>query len=154
MCPCDADTTIIKVALDSANGTPVTVYSDVTDVLCLLVHHVKVSTNPPDIFITNMTRAKNSQRLCYRIEDLISELDDMVLSYLLFTHAFTGISLKLLGAVAKDHATDVVLAGKQVWLVPLHAKSVTVLHAQIGQLILIANWKKKTGILWTHLYSS
>ena len=28
-----------------------------------------------------------------------------------------------------------------------------VLHAQICQLILIANWKKKTGILWKHLYS-
>ena len=81
LCPCDADTTIVKVALDSGNGTPVTVYSDV---LCLLVHHVKVSTNPADIFVTNMTR------LCYRIEDLISELDDMVLFYLLFTHAFTG----------------------------------------------------------------
>ena len=90
LCPCDADTTLVKVALDSANGTPVTVYSYDTDVLCLSVHHVKVSTNPPDIFVTNMTRAKNSQRLCYRIEDLISELDDMVLSYLLFSHAFTG----------------------------------------------------------------
>ena len=44
LCPCDADTTI--VALDSANGTPATVYSDDTDVLCLLVHHVKVSTKP------------------------------------------------------------------------------------------------------------
>ena len=80
LCPCDADTTIVKVALDSANGTPVTVYSDDTDVLCLLVHHVKVPTNPPDIFLTSMTTAKNSPRLCYRIEDLICELDDMVCS--------------------------------------------------------------------------
>ena len=80
LCPCDADTTIVKVALDAANGTPVTVYSDDTDLLCLLVPHVKVSTNHPGIFVTNMTRANNSQRLCYRIEDLISELDDMVCS--------------------------------------------------------------------------
>ena len=44
LCPSDADTTIVKVALDFADGTPVTVYSDDTDVLCLLVHHAKVAT--------------------------------------------------------------------------------------------------------------
>ncbi|KAG1667386.1 hypothetical protein GQR58_018489 [Nymphon striatum] len=88
LCPSDADTTIVKVALNLS--TPATVYSDDTDVLCLLVHHTKMNPNTADIFLTNMTTSKNSQRHCYRIQDIINELDDVVLTYLLFSHAFTG----------------------------------------------------------------
>lgn len=39
-CPSDAYTSIVKEALTSAHNAPVTVFSDDTDVLCLLVHHV------------------------------------------------------------------------------------------------------------------
>ena len=60
-CPSDADTTIVKVALQATHDKPVTVYSDDTDVLCLLIHHTYFSSDPPAIFLTNMTRKKSNQ---------------------------------------------------------------------------------------------
>ena len=38
-CQSDADTTIVKVALNSDDDKPVTIYLDDTDILCLLIHH-------------------------------------------------------------------------------------------------------------------
>ena len=62
-CPSDADTTLAKVALGYPHDLPVTVYSDDTDVLCLLIHHVLCRNNTPDISVTNMTR-KNNRSTC------------------------------------------------------------------------------------------
>ena len=90
LCPNDADTTLIKVVLNSNSVIPATVYSGDTDVLCLLVHHKRMDTNSPDIFLTNMTTSKKTHRQCYRIQDIINELDDIVLTNLLFCHAFRG----------------------------------------------------------------
>ena len=55
--PSDADTTIAKVAVN--HEEPVTVYSDHTDVLCLLLHRFDRSSSR-DIFLCNMTKNKSS----------------------------------------------------------------------------------------------
>lgn len=47
-CPSSADTTIVKVAIDDEEN--VMVYSDDTDVLCLLLHHFDIDSNK-DIFL-------------------------------------------------------------------------------------------------------
>ena len=44
ICPSDADTTIVKKALELANDT-VTVVADDTDILCLLLNHLLLSEN-------------------------------------------------------------------------------------------------------------
>eukprot|EP00794_Sanderia_malayensis_P008462 gene8462-9369_t len=89
-CPSDADTSIVKEALTAARNAPVTVFSDDTDVLCLLVHHVAKNPTPHDIFLTNMTRKKNKQREFYAVKDVIEKFDDDIVDCLLFAHAFTG----------------------------------------------------------------
>lgn len=57
-CPSDADTSIVKEALTDSQNSEVAVFSDDTDVLYLLVHHVANSR----LFLTNMTRKKHKQR--------------------------------------------------------------------------------------------
>lgn len=87
-CPSDADTTIVKVAIDDEED--VMVYSDDTDVLCLLLHHFDIDSNK-DIFLSNMTRSKSNQaRECVSIRKVIQGMDTNDLKYLLFAHAFTG----------------------------------------------------------------
>ena len=54
-CPADADTTIVKVSLDQKEA--VNVYSDDTDILCLLLHHFDKSSSH-DIVLCQMTKAK------------------------------------------------------------------------------------------------
>ena len=92
-CPSDADTTIVKVAIDIAKSKNVTVYSDDTDVLCLLAHHCFHLPALKSIYLSNMTRRKNQNqaRNCYSISEIVS-LDKLktALPYLLFAHAFTG----------------------------------------------------------------
>ena len=90
LCPSDADTTTIRVAFDYVDRTPVTVYSDDTDVLCSLVHHA-IQHDCLDIFVTNITIEKNcQQKQFYRIRDIAAEVNIIVLKYLLFTHALIG----------------------------------------------------------------
>lgn len=83
-CPSDADTTIVKVAIEIAKTQDVTVYSDDTDVLCLLVHHFYHSSNMKNVYMSNMTRQKDQARSCYSISEITNQ------PYLLFAHAFTG----------------------------------------------------------------
>ena len=58
-------------------------------ILCLLIHH---SVQLPDTRdMINMTCKKGSkQRECFNIKDITNNLDQSVIQYLLFAHAFTG----------------------------------------------------------------
>ena len=40
--PSDADTSVVKETMEGAEHSDITVFSDDTDVLCLLVHHNKI----------------------------------------------------------------------------------------------------------------
>ena len=75
-CPGDADTTIAKTALEIENAKHVTIYSDDTDVLCLLMHHVHARSQPHDIFLKTMTQKKATDlRVCYNIQNVIKTND-------------------------------------------------------------------------------
>ena len=90
-CPSDADTTIVKVAVETAKETPVNVFSDDTDVLCLLLHHCNNTRDLHKVNIINVTKKKDQQRHCYTISDITNRLQNpVILLYLLFAHAFTG----------------------------------------------------------------
>ena len=82
--PSDAeDTTIVKVALQATHDKPVTVYSNDTDVLCLMIHHTHFSSDPPAIFLTNMSRKRSNQQCeCYNIQRVINNLNETVLRYI------------------------------------------------------------------------
>ena len=90
-CPSDADTTIVKESLMVAKGSPVTIFPDDTDILCLLVHHAANDPSLHDIFLTNMTRKKEKSREHYCISDVVKKADNVPLhDVILFAHAFTG----------------------------------------------------------------
>ena len=89
-CPSDADTSIVKEAMEAAEHSDVTVFSDDTDVLCLLVHHIKKCPTDHNVYLTNMTLKKNKQREYIRVKDVIEKSGDHIVDYLLFAHAFTG----------------------------------------------------------------
>ena len=78
MCSRDADTTIVKVALQIKDASAL-VFTDDTDNLCLLIHHVDTSQKQNNIYIKNMTKKKESnERLCYRLHDVIDNLDPLI----------------------------------------------------------------------------
>ena len=54
-CPSGADTTTVKETLMFAKESAVTIFSDDTDILCLLVHHVATDPSLHNILLTNMT---------------------------------------------------------------------------------------------------
>ena len=92
-CPCDADTTIAKVALGYSKEQPVIVYADDTDILSLLLHNYYNAPDLKDICLTKMTgKSGHQQRKCYSTREVISRLlkrGEPTLPYLLFAHAFT-----------------------------------------------------------------
>ena len=90
MCSRDAGTTIIKVALQIKDASAL-VFTDDTDNLCLLIHHVDTSQKQNNIYIKNMTKKKESnERVCYKLHDAIDNLDPLIIKFILFTHAFAG----------------------------------------------------------------
>ena len=89
-CPSDADTTIVKVALDYEKR-PVTIFADDTDISCLLLHHIYILRDHGDIYLKNMTRKIDIKiRSCCRIQDIIDASENFHVEYMLFCHAFTG----------------------------------------------------------------
>jgi len=69
-------TTIVKVAMQYDPGTPVVIFSDDTDILCLILHHMNENHESPNIFLTNMTRQRaNQRRECYNINDVIDKTE-------------------------------------------------------------------------------
>lgn len=90
-CPSDADTTIVKEALDAARSSKVTVFSDDTDVFCLLLHHIAIEKSAyNDIIVAEMTKHKNKSREYYMLADVMEKLETVNIQFLLFCHAFTG----------------------------------------------------------------
>ena len=93
-CPCEADTTIVKVALKYSKEQPVIVYADDTDILSMLLHHYYNAPDLKDIFPTEMTRkSDHQQRKCYSIRKIISQLPkrgEATFPCLLLAHAFNG----------------------------------------------------------------
>ena len=69
-CPSDTDTSIVKESLMAAKSSPVIVFSDDTDILCLLVHHVANDSSLHEIFLTDMTKKKGKQRQYHRVSML------------------------------------------------------------------------------------
>ena len=94
-CPSDADTSIVKEAMEAAEHSDVTVFSDDTDVLCLLVHHIEKCPTDHNVYLTNMTLKKNKQREYIRVKDVIEKSGDHIVDYLLFAHVFTGCDTTL-----------------------------------------------------------
>ena len=88
--PSDADTTIVKEALMFAKESAVTIFSDDTDILCLLVHHVATDPLLHNILLTNMTRKKGKPREYYSISDVLRKPENVLHDVSLFAHAFTG----------------------------------------------------------------
>ena len=90
-CPSDADTSIIKESLTVAKRSPVTIFSDDTDILCLLIHHVARDSSLKEIFLANMTKKKGKQREYYKVSDVLNKPENAASKdFILFAHAFTG----------------------------------------------------------------
>ena len=84
MCLRDAGTTIVKVALQIKDASAL-VFTDDTDNLCLLIHHLNRSQKQSDIYVKNMTKKKESnERVCYRLHDVIDNLDLLIIKFILF----------------------------------------------------------------------
>ena len=67
------------------------VFTDDTDNLCLLIHHVDTSQKQNNIYIKNMTKKKESnERVSYRFHNVIDNLDPLIIKFKLFAHAFLG----------------------------------------------------------------
>ena len=88
-CPNDADTSIVKETMETVEHSDVTVFSDDTDVLCLLVHHIEKCPTDHNVYLANMTQKNNKQREYISVKDVIEESGDHIVDYLLFAHAFT-----------------------------------------------------------------
>ena len=88
-CPSDADTTIVKEALNAAKDSSVVIYSDDTDILCLLLHHIAKDPSLKEIFMVDMTKKKGKQRECYNVSEILQS-NTRIGDFILFGHAFTG----------------------------------------------------------------
>lgn len=86
-CTGDADKMIVLCALQYAiQGTEVNVVADVADVLVLLMYHWK--ENMADIYF--QSEAKKKGLMAWKIRDLITKAGKLVVSHLLFIHAWSG----------------------------------------------------------------
>ena len=79
----DADTEIAAAAIDQAVISPVTVISDDTDVLLLLVHHFQ--KNMVDICHSSEKAGKT-----WGIRDIVQKIGPVLKQHLLFLHAWLG----------------------------------------------------------------
>ena len=74
----DADTTIIKTALTTANDFPVNVFAYDTDILSLLIHHITNSST--DMYNNCIINVKKEQRReCYNVTDILNALENHVI---------------------------------------------------------------------------
>lgn len=79
-CSSDADTFIVRTALDEARGSPVELRAEDTDILVMLLHHVA------DLPII-LTTAKETS---YDVRKIREALPERYLKYIVFIHSFTG----------------------------------------------------------------
>ena len=89
ICSRDADTTIVKVALQIEKASALVLAND-TNNLCLLINHVDATQKQHGIYIKNMTRNASNEWVCYRIHDIIDNLDRVIVNFSLFAYVFTG----------------------------------------------------------------
>ena len=89
MCSLDADTNIVKAFLQIEEASAL-LFPDNPDNLCLLIHYVDTSQKQHDIYIKNMTRNANNERVCYRMHGVIDNLDRVIVNFILFAHHFTA----------------------------------------------------------------
>ena len=93
LCPSDADTTIVKVALEYENRS-VTIFADDTDILCLLLHHLYILRDHGDIYLKSMIHKNDTEvRSCYRIQGIIDASENVNVEYILFCHTFPGYDI-------------------------------------------------------------
>ena len=79
-CSDDADTSIVRAALDEARESPVEVRAEDTDVLVMLIHHV--ADHP--IFLTT------AKETSYDVGKIREALPEIYRRYLIFLHSFSG----------------------------------------------------------------
>ena len=79
-CSNDADTSIVRAALDEARESPVEVRAEDTDVLVMLIHHV---ADHPIILTT-------SKETSYDVLKIREALPERYRKYLIFVHSFSG----------------------------------------------------------------
>lgn len=85
----DADTMIVKAALDHCkNGDSVTVFANDTDVIIMLMYFWKEMGQV--LIRSSYTKNGRSQIKQLDMETAIDSLDDSIIPYLLFIHAFGG----------------------------------------------------------------
>ena len=87
----DADTLIVKSALDLAHsGYVTTVVADDTDILVLLLHHYR-STDMADIFLLSEAAKRQRQGIKFiNVRRLVNVLGQTLMSHLLFIHGWSG----------------------------------------------------------------
>ena len=79
--------------MEATEYSDVTVFSDDTDALCLLVFHIEKCPTDHNVYLTNIK--KNKQREYVRAKDVIEKSGDHIVDYLLFAHVFTGCDTTL-----------------------------------------------------------
>lgn len=86
----DADTLIVKVALDHCNnGDSVTVFANDTDVIIMLMYFWKQGMGQAVIRSSFTKNGRNHPKQMI-VEKAIQKLDPSIIPYLLFIHAFGG----------------------------------------------------------------
>ena len=86
-CVVDTNTAIAQLAIDVHNK-PVTVISDGTDILCLLLQHALNNNSSKNIYLKTMRQKCNDERVAQNIEDNMETFDKITLQHTLFGHAF------------------------------------------------------------------
>ena len=79
--------------MEATEHSDVTVFSNDTDVLCLLVFHIEKCPTDHNVYLTNIK--KNKQREYIRVKDVIEKSGNHIVDYLLFAHVFTGCDTTL-----------------------------------------------------------
>ena len=89
----DADTVIVKSALEMAKDQPVTVVADDTDVLILLIHHhARSRQNLQKVYLRSEVKCTNVRRKLkfFDVEKIGKQLGDVMVKHILFVHAWGG----------------------------------------------------------------
>ena len=85
----DADTDIIRAALDSlSSGKITTVVADDTDILVLLVYHVKPTMS--DTYMLKTATGKKKESKLVSIKNIQTEIGSTAVRQLLLIHALSG----------------------------------------------------------------
>ena len=91
LCPSDADTKIMRTALENLSEQ-VTILADDADIFCLLLHHLFFPT-VKKIYLNNMgVENSKDEIICYNIQDVIATNPKEHLEHLLFLMDLLGVT--------------------------------------------------------------